>query len=61
MYIERMGYIGYKLYSVGWRNGLHKHLPPLQHWLLSIFLYYRRGLADGSQWVEEYYYEKSDW
>jgi hypothetical protein len=49
MYIKRMGFL-YKLYFIGWRNGSLKHLPPLQHWLLSIFLYYRRGYNEGFQW-----------
>lgn len=54
MPIERIGHIGYKLYTVGWRNGLHQQLSPFQHRLLSVFLYYRRGFAEGSRWVEEY-------
>lgn len=49
MHIQRMGSL-YKLYCLGWRNGSLKCFPPLQHWLLSIFLYYRRGFAEGSQW-----------
>lgn len=49
MHIQRMGSL-YKLYCLGWRNGSLKCFPPLQHWLLSIFLYYRRGFAEGSEW-----------
>lgn len=51
MHIQRMGSL-YKLYCLGWRNGSLKHLPPLQHWLLSIFLHYRRGFAEGYKWKQ---------
>lgn len=50
---ERIGYLGYKLYRLGWRSSLHKHLPLIEHWLLSIFFYYRRGFVDGSEWLED--------
>ena len=49
MHIQRMGSL-YKLYCLGWRNGSLKCFPPLQHWLLSIFLYYRRGFTEASEW-----------
>lgn len=49
MAIQRMGSL-YKLYCLGWRNGSLKCFPPLQHWLLSVFLHYRRGFAEGSHW-----------
>ncbi|MDV2997335.1 MAG: hypothetical protein N4J56_007040 [Chroococcidiopsis sp. SAG 2025] len=49
MQIQRMGIL-YKFYCMGWRNGSLKYYSPLQHWLLSIFLYYRRGFAEGSEW-----------
>lgn len=48
---QRISYLGYKLYSLGWRSGLHKRLP--LHLLLSSFLYYRRGFVDASKWLEE--------
>jgi hypothetical protein len=51
---QRVGYLSYRLYSLGWRNGLHNCLPLAQHWLLSPLLYYRRGFAEGSKWVKEY-------
>jgi hypothetical protein len=51
---ETVGYIGYKLYSLGWQNRLHNHLSCFQHLLLSVFLYYRRGFAEGSEWVQDY-------
>jgi hypothetical protein len=54
MRIEKVGYIGYKLYSLGWQNRLHHHLSLLEHLLLSAFLYYRRGFEEGSEWVKEY-------
>ncbi|MEN9518082.1 MAG: hypothetical protein RLZZ381_670 [Cyanobacteriota bacterium] len=52
MYIQRMGFL-YRLYCMGWRNGSLKHLSPFQHSLLSIFLYYRRGYGEGSQWRQD--------
>jgi hypothetical protein len=54
MQIQPLGYLSCKLYRLGWQNALHGHLSRLQHWLLSIFLYYRRGFAEGCEWVEEY-------
>jgi hypothetical protein len=51
---EPIGYLSYRLYCVGWRNGLHRRFSWLQHGVFSIFLYYRRGFADGSQWIKEY-------
>lgn len=50
--------LNYRLYSLGWRIGLHSNLPRIQHLLLSIFLLYRRGFAEGSEWITEYYAEK---
>lgn len=57
MNYQRVGYLGYKLYSLGWRNGLHNCLPFAQHWLLSLFLYYRRGFVESSEWVKEHHLE----
>lgn len=54
MEIQSIGYLSYRLYQLGWHNRLYARLPRLQHWLLSIFLYYRRGYANGSEWVKEY-------
>jgi hypothetical protein len=54
-----MGYLGHKLYSMGWRSGLHERPPLMQHFLLSIFLYYRRGFVDGSEWIKEYRLERN--
>lgn len=51
---QRVGHLGYRLYSLGWRSGLHHCLPLAHHWLLSSFLYYRRGYAEGCEWVKEY-------
>ncbi len=53
MHVEKVGYIGYKLYTLGWQNSQHKHLSWLQHLLLSAFLYYRRGFEEGSEWIRE--------
>lgn len=55
MQIESIGYLGYKLYKLGWQSALRRHLAPANHWLLSIFLYYRRGFADGANLDEEYW------
>jgi hypothetical protein len=54
MYIERVGYLGYKLYSLGWRSALQGDRDSIKHILLSIFLYYRRGFASGVEWAKEY-------
>lgn len=56
MHTQRMGFL-YKLYCTGWRNGSLKCLPPLQHGLLSIFLYYRRGYSEGSKWRQQHRWE----
>jgi hypothetical protein len=58
MYVERVGYLGYKLYSLGWRNALHKNLHLTQHLSLTSFLYYRRGFASGSDWAKQYCLKK---
>lgn len=52
MRVEKVGYIGYKLYTLGWLNSQHNHLSPLQHLLLSVLLYYRRGFKQGSDWKD---------
>ncbi|MBD1867462.1 hypothetical protein H6F93_02025 [Leptolyngbya sp. FACHB-671] len=49
MQTQKMGSL-YKLYCWGWKNGVLECFPVSQHWLLSIFLYYRRGFAEGSEW-----------
>jgi hypothetical protein len=48
---ETIGYLGYKLYCAGWRQALHRHNSPIEHGLLSVFFYYRRGFAEGSAWI----------
>ena len=53
MDVQRMGFL-YKFYYMGWKNGSLKCFPLLQHWLLSIFLYYRRGYNEGSQWRQQH-------
>lgn len=50
MQAEKVGYIGYKLYILGWQNSQHNHFSLVQHLLLSVFLYYRRGFKQGSEW-----------
>lgn len=59
MQIKRIGHTGYKLYTLGWRNALHRQLSPFQHRLLSVFLYYRHGFENGSEWVGEYHLERN--
>jgi hypothetical protein len=54
MYIQRMGFL-YKLYCVGWRHGSLSYFSPTQHWLLSLFLYYRRGYVAGTEWRQQQY------
>lgn len=56
MHNERIGVL-YKLYCMGWRNGSLRCLPVLQHWLLSIFIYYRRGYTEGFEWRQQHYLE----
>lgn len=58
MQFQQMGYLNYQLYKLGWRSGLHQSLPLMQHILLSLFLYYRRGFTDSSEWIQEYCPEK---
>lgn len=48
MTIDRVGYLGYKLYRLGWQNAVHKNLNPIEHSLFNVLLYYRRGFAEGS-------------
>ena len=50
--------LDYRLYSLGWRSGLHGNIPKIQHLLLSIFLLYRRGFAAGSRPIAEYHPDK---
>lgn len=59
MQVQSIGYLGYKLYRLGWQSALHRHLAPANHWLLSIFIYYRRGFADGSNCIKEYSMQKN--
>ena len=51
MQTQKMGSL-YKFYCWGWKNGALEHFSLFQHWLLSIFLYYRRGFAEGSEWKQ---------
>ena len=48
MQIEPVGYLGYKLYRLGWQSALRRHPPVANHLLLGLFLYYRRGFNDGA-------------
>lgn len=48
MQIESIGYLGYKLYRLGWHSAIRRRIPVANHWLLSVFLYYRRGFNDGA-------------
>ncbi|HIK19119.1 MAG TPA: hypothetical protein IGS53_28080 [Leptolyngbyaceae cyanobacterium M33_DOE_097] len=61
MSIQQVGYMGYQLYRLGWHNATYKHLSPVQHMLLSSFLYYRRGFASGLEFTKEASREKNYW
>ncbi|MBF2002603.1 MAG: hypothetical protein IGS50_15605 [Synechococcales cyanobacterium C42_A2020_086] len=50
---DSVGYLGSKLYMLGWQNRLHKHLSICHHFLLSIFLYYRKGFSAAATWLEK--------
>lgn len=52
MQSQPMGFL-YKLYCLGWRNSSTASFPVLQHWLLSLFFYYRRGFAEAAEWKYE--------
>jgi hypothetical protein len=56
-----VGYLSYRLYSLGWRSSLHKRPPLIQHLLLSLFLYYRRGFVEGSDWMRKCYLESNSY
>jgi hypothetical protein len=49
MQTQKMGSL-YKLYCWGWKNGSLKCFSLSQHWLLSLFFYYRQGFAEGLKW-----------
>lgn len=59
MHDQRIGFLGYKLYSLGWQSALHCDRSSIEHCLLSIFLHYRRGFAEGSNWFQEDYVEEN--
>jgi hypothetical protein len=52
MNIERVGYLGYKFYRLGWQNAVHQNLDPIKHLVFNVLLYYRRGFAEGSAFVK---------
>lgn len=59
MQIEPIGYLGYKLYRLGRQSALRRHFPPVDRWLLSILLYYRRGFTSGANLQQEYWMQKN--
>ncbi len=59
MRVEKVGYIGYKLYTLGWQNSQHNHFSVLQHLVLSAFVYYCRGFEQGSEWIQDYRLERN--
>ena len=59
MYVERIGYLRNKLYRLDGRSAIHRDLTPLQHFLVSFFLYYRRGFTSGCDRVKEYRTKKT--
>ncbi len=46
---QQMGFL-YKLYCIGWKQGSLECLPQVQHWLLRLFLNYRKGYTAGIEW-----------
>jgi hypothetical protein len=42
-----------KLYCIGWRQSSLQRLSLVQHWLLSLFLIYRKGYAAGLEWKNQ--------
>jgi hypothetical protein len=50
--IERVGYLGSKFYRLGWQNAVHQNLNPIKHSVFNVVLYYRRGFAEGSEFVK---------
>jgi hypothetical protein len=57
MPIERIGYLGYKLYRLGWQNAVHKNLNPIEHSVFNVLLYYRRSFNQGSAYIKANYLE----
>lgn len=57
MNVERIGYLGYRLYILGWQNALHKNLNPMQHLIYSVFYYYRLGFVESSKCIKLEYFE----
>jgi hypothetical protein len=52
MPIERVGYLGYKLYRLGWQNAVHKNINLIEHLLCNALLYYRRGFKEGFAYIK---------
>jgi Beta/Gamma crystallin len=52
--IERIGYLCYQLYSLGWHDALYKHPNLIKHLLLSILPVYRRGFVEGHILLKSY-------
>jgi hypothetical protein len=50
--IERVGYLGSKFYRLGWQNAVYQNLNPIKHLVFNVVLYYRRGFAEGSEFVK---------
>lgn len=51
MQVQPIGYLGYTLYRLGWHSAVHRHFHPVNRWLLSMFIYYRRGFDNYSDRV----------
>jgi hypothetical protein len=39
---ERIGYLGYRLYRLGWQSALYRDRASLRHLLLTGFLYFAK-------------------
>jgi hypothetical protein len=60
MHNERIGYLGCRLYRLGWQNALRCNRASMTHWLLGIFLHYRRGFTSGVNYIQQqFYFEKT--
>lgn len=52
MQVNRVGYLGYKLYRLGWQNAIHQNLAPTEHSLFKVLYHYRRGFNAGSAYIK---------
>ncbi|NJK56976.1 MAG: hypothetical protein HC939_13685 [Pleurocapsa sp. SU_5_0] len=58
MQVNRVGYLGYKLYRLGWQNAVHQNLDSIEHLVFKVLYYYRRGFAEGSAYIKANHLEE---